>query len=164
LRKQEMLVSIPAVQPIADLELDHIASGFGMRMHPIHKIVKFHEGMDFTAPTGTEVHATGDGTVTFADYATNGFGIHVVIDHGFDMETVYAHLNEVRVRVGQRIKRGDVIGLVGNTGLSAAPHLHYEVHKDGEPVDPANYFFNDLTPAQYAALVDRARNASQSFD
>ena len=164
LRKQEMLASIPAVQPIAGLELDHIASGYGMRMHPIHKIVKFHAGMDFTATTGTEVHATGDGRVVFADYSTNGYGVHVIIDHGFDMETLYAHLDAVKVRAGQRVKRGDVIGVVGNTGLSAAPHLHYEVHKNGEALDPANYFFNDLTPAQYAALVDRARNASQSFD
>lgn len=164
LRKQEMLASIPAVRPIANLELDHVASGFGMRMHPILKIVKFHAGMDFAANTGIEVHATGDGRVTFADYSTNGFGIHVVIDHGFDYETLYAHLDEVSVRNGQLVKRGDVIGRVGNTGLSAAPHLHYEVHKNGEPVDPANFYFNDLTPAEYAAMVERSRNASQSFD
>lgn len=164
LRKQEMLASIPAVQPIANLELDHIASGFGMRMHPIFKIIKFHAGLDFAASTGTEVHATGDGRVTFADYNTSGFGNHVVIDHGFDLETLYAHLDVIKVHQGEHVKRGDVIGLVGNTGLSAAPHLHYEVHKDGEPIDPANFFFNDLTPQDYAALVDRARNATQSFD
>lgn len=164
LRKKEMLAGIPAVQPIANLELDHIASGFGERMHPIHKIIKFHAGMDFTAAVGTEVHATGDGRVTFADYAANGYGNHVIIDHGFDLASLYAHLDVVKVRPGQRVKRGDVIGLVGNTGLSAAPHLHYEVHRDGEPVDPANYFFNDLSPQEYTALVERARHATQSFD
>jgi hypothetical protein len=94
--------------------------------------------------TGTPIHATGDGRVTFADYATNGYGTHVVVDHGFEYETLYAHLSELKVRNGQRVKRGDVIGLVGNTGLSAGPHLHYEVHKNGEAVDPANYYFNDL--------------------
>ena len=164
LRKQDMLAGIPAVQPIANLELDHIASGFGMRMHPILKIIKFHAGMDFAATTGTEIHATGDGKVVFADYSTNGFGIHVIIDHGFDYETLYAHMDELNVRVGQMVKRGDVLGRVGNTGLSAAPHLHYEVHKNGEPVDPANFFFNDLTPQEYAAMVERSRNATQSFD
>ena len=164
LRKQEMLASIPAVQPISNAELDHVASGFGMRMHPIHKIVKFHAGMDFTAPVGAEIHATGNGRVELAEYASNGYGLHVIMDHGFDYKTLYAHLSEINVRAGQVVRRGDVIGRVGNTGLSVGPHLHYEVHRDGLPIDPANYFFNDLSPAEYALMVERSRNASQSLD
>jgi murein DD-endopeptidase MepM/ murein hydrolase activator NlpD len=135
LRKQEMLASIPAVQPIPNEDLTQTAGGFGMRIHPIHKIEKFHAGMDFTAK-GTPSMPRAMARVTFADYATNGYGTHVVVDHGFDYETLYAHLSELKVRNGQRVKRGDVIGLVGNTGLSAGPHLHYEVHKNGEAVDP----------------------------
>ena len=164
LRKQEMLASIPAVQPIPNEDLTQTAGGFGMRIHPIHKIPKFHAGMDFTAKQGTPIYATGDGRVVFADYATNGYGMHVIVDHGFDYETLYGHLSELKVRNGQRVKRGDVIGLVGNTGLSAGPHLHYEVHKGGEPVDPANYYFNDLTPEEYARMLELSRNAGQSLD
>ena len=164
MRKKEMLASIPAVQPIPNEDLTRTAGGFGMRIHPIHKIRKFHAGMDFTAKTGTPIYATGDGRVTFADYATNGYGTHVVVDHGFDYQTLYAHLSELKVRNGQKVKRGDVIGLVGNTGLSAGPHLHYEVHKNGEPVDPANYYFNDLTPEEYARMLEISRNAGQSLD
>ncbi len=163
LRKQEMLASIPSVQPIPT---DHtqVSSGYGSRLHPIHKIVKMHAGMDFTSPVGTEIHATGDGVVDFADYATNGYGIHVVIDHGFDYKTLYAHMDRLNVRKGQRVKRGDVIGVVGNTGLSAGPHLHYEVNKNNEPIDPANFFFNDLSPEEYVRMLELSRNANQSLD
>jgi murein DD-endopeptidase MepM/ murein hydrolase activator NlpD len=164
LRKQEMLASIPAIQPIPNEDLTRTAGGYGMRIHPIHKIPKFHAGMDFTAKQGTPIYATGDGRVTFADYATNGYGLHVVVDHGFDYETLYAHMSELKVRRGQKVKRGDVIGLVGNTGLSAGPHLHYEVHKGGEPVDPANYYFNDLSPEEYTRMLEISRNAGQSLD
>lgn len=164
LRKQEMLASIPAVQPIANEDLTQTASGFGWRMHPIHKIMKFHAGMDFTAKPGVPIHATGDGVVTYAEYGTNGYGMHVIVDHGFDYETLYAHLSKLEVRKGQRVKRGDVIGLVGNTGLSVGPHLHYEVHKGGQPMDPANYYFNDLTPEEYARMVEISRNAGQALD
>lgn len=164
LRKQEMLASIPAVQPIPNEDLTQTAGGFGWRIHPIHKIQKFHAGMDFTAKTGTPIHATGDGVVVYAEYGTNGYGMHVIIDHGFDYQTLYAHLSKLEVRKGQRVKRGDVIGRVGNTGLSAGPHLHYEVHKGGEPVDPANYYFNDLTPEEYARMVEISRNAGQTLD
>ena len=163
LRKQEMLASIPSIQPIPNGKT-RVSSGFGERIHPILKIAKMHEGLDFTSPVGTEVHATGDGRVATAEYSTNGFGIHVVIDHGFGYETVYAHLSQLKVRPGQRVKRGDLIGLSGNTGLSAAPHLHYEVHKAGIPMDPVNYLFNSLTPEEYAATIELARHASQSFD
>lgn len=164
LRKQEMLAAIPAIQPIPNEDLTMTAGGFGMRIHPIHKIPKFHAGMDFTAKQGTPIYATGDGRVTFADYATNGYGMHVVLDHGFDYETLYAHMSELKVRRGQKVKRGDVIGFVGNTGLSKGPHLHYEVHKGGEAVDPASYFFNDLSPEEYARMLELSRNAGQSLD
>ncbi len=164
LRKQEMLASIPAVQPIANDDLTQTASGFGWRMHPIHKIMKFHAGMDFTAKTGTPIHATGDGVVVYAEYGTNGYGMHVIVDHGFDYQTLYAHLSKLEVRKGQRVKRGDVVGLVGNTGLSVGPHLHYEVHKGGQPMDPANFYFNDLTPEEYARMVELSRNAAQALD
>ncbi|MBK8228842.1 MAG: peptidoglycan DD-metalloendopeptidase family protein [Flavobacteriales bacterium] len=164
LRKQEMLASIPAVQPIANDDLTQTASGFGWRMHPIHKIMKFHAGMDFTAKTGTPIHATGDGVVVYAEYGTNGYGMHLIVDHGFDYQTLYAHLSKLEVRKGQRVKRGDVVGLVGNTGLSVGPHLHYEVHKGGQPMDPANYYFNDLTPEEYARMVELSRNAAQALD
>ena len=164
LRKQEMLASIPAVQPIANDDLTQTASGFGWRMHPIHKIMKFHAGMDFTAKTGTPIHASGDGVVVYAEYGTNGYGMHVIVDHGFDYQTLYAHMSKLEVHKGQRVKRGDVLGLVGNTGLSVGPHLHYEVHKGGQPMDPANYYFNDLTPEEYARMVEISRNAGQALD
>ncbi|MBK7242216.1 MAG: M23 family metallopeptidase [Flavobacteriales bacterium] len=164
LRKQEMLASIPAVQPINNKDLTMIASGYGMRIHPIHKIPKFHAGMDFTAKVGTPIYATGDGRVTFADYSTNGYGLHVIVDHGFDYETLYAHMSVLKVKNGQRLQRGDLLGFVGNSGLSSGPHLHYEVHKGSEAVDPANYYFNDLTPEEYTRLLEISRNAGQSYD
>ncbi|MBK8499731.1 MAG: peptidoglycan DD-metalloendopeptidase family protein [Flavobacteriales bacterium] len=164
LGKQEMLASIPAIQPIPNEDLTQTAGGFGWRIHPIHKIQKFHAGMDFTCKQGTPIHSTGDGRVVYAEYGTNGYGMHVVIDHGFDYETLYAHLSKLEVRRGQKVKRGDVIGRVGNTGLSVGPHLHYEVHRRGEPVDPANYYFNDLTPEEYARMLELSRNAGQALD
>ncbi len=164
LLKQEMLASIPSIQPVANDDLTRTASGFGWRIHPIHKISKFHAGMDFTAKVGTPVHATGDGKVIFAEYSTNGYGLHVVIDHGYDYQTLYAHLSRMEVKRGQKVKRGDVIGKVGNSGLSSGPHLHYEVIKGQEPVDPVNFFFNDLSPAEYALMLELSRNAGQSLD
>jgi hypothetical protein len=164
LRKQDMLASIPSIMPVANEKLTSTAGGFGWRIHPIHKISKFHAGMDFTAKAGTPVYATGDGRVVFAEYATNGYGLHIVIDHGYDYHTLYAHLSKLEVRKGQKVKRGEVIGLIGNSGLSAGPHLHYEVHKGGEPVDPVNFFFNDLSPEEYALMLELSRNAGQSLD
>jgi len=163
IRKQELLAGIPSIQPIPN-ERTQVSSGFGERMHPILKINKMHAGLDFTSPVGTEVYASGDGRVTWSDYGTNGYGIHVIIDHGFGYETLYAHLSRTKVRNGQRVKRGDLIGLSGNTGLSSGPHLHYEVHKSGTPVDPVNYMFNSLTPDEYARMIELSRNATQSFD
>ncbi|HRH37838.1 MAG TPA: M23 family metallopeptidase [Flavobacteriales bacterium] len=164
LKKQEMLAGIPAVQPIPNEDLTQTAGGFGWRIHPIHKIQKFHAGMDFTCKQGTPIHATGDGRVIYAEYGTNGYGMHVIVDHGFGYQTLYAHMSKLQARVGQRVKRGEVLGLVGNTGLSVGPHLHYEVHRNGEPVDPANYYFNDLSPEEYARMLELSRNAGQALD
>lgn len=163
LRKQEMLACIPSVEPIPN-DQARLSSGFGVRVHPILKIEKQHLGLDFTAPIGTEAHVTGDGRVIFAGYNTSGYGNHVVVDHGFGYETLYGHLSSVKVRTGQLVKRGDVIGLVGNTGLSSGPHLHYEVRKDGAHMDPVHYLFNSLTPEEYAEMIEISRNAGQSMD
>lgn len=163
-RKEEMLRSIPAIMPIRDKELTRVASSFGMRIHPFYKVLKMHNGMDFTAPTGTEIFSTGDGYVVEVNAAQRGYGYHVIIDHGFGFSTLYAHMSKIIVREGQRVKRGMVIGYVGNTGTSVAPHLHYEVHKNGQPVNPIHYYFNDLTPEQYEKLVEIASQPAQSFD
>ncbi len=162
--KEEMLSSIPAIQPLSNKDLKRTASGFGYRIHPIYKISKFHSGMDFTAPTGTEVYATGNGVIETVKSARRELGNHIVIDHGFGYETVYGHLDHFNVREGQKVKRGDVIGFVGSTGLSTAPHLHYEVLVNGRQVDPALYYFNDLTPEEYDRMLEIASKSGQTFD
>lgn len=161
--KVEMLASIPAILPIAIKDYKRVSSGFGYRIHPIYKQRIWHNGMDFTGKTGTPVYATGDGKVTFAKFS-NGHGRKVVINHGFGYKTVYAHLNGFNVRRGQKVKRGDIIGYLGNTGVSTGPHLHYEVHKDGAAQDPVNYYFNDLTADAYDKIVAAAANTGQSMD
>lgn len=163
MRKQDMLASIPSVEPIP-MDETRVSSGFGERLHPIYKIEKPHLGLDFTSPVGTKIHATGDGTVEFAGYNTSGYGIHVIIDHGYGYATLYGHMSVLKVRQGQKVKRGDIIGEVGSSGLSTGPHLHYEVHKDGVPVDPVNFLFNSLSPEEYARMVEIAGNAGQSMD
>jgi len=163
-RKEDMLRSIPAIQPISNSDLKRIASSFGMRIHPFYKVPKMHTGMDFTAPTGTDIYATGDGVVQKVDYSQRGYGNHVVIDHGFGYATLYAHMHSISVRPGQKVKRGSVIGQVGNTGMSVAPHLHYEVHKAGKQINPINYFFNDLTPEEYEKVIELSSLPTQSFD
>jgi murein DD-endopeptidase MepM/ murein hydrolase activator NlpD len=162
--KDEMLQSIPAIQPVSNKDLKRIASGFGMRIHPIYKIAKMHAGLDFTADIGAEVYATGDGVVQSIDDKLSGYGHHVMLKHGFGFETLYAHLSKVLVRPGEKVKRGQVIGYVGNSGTSTGPHLHYEVIKNGEKVNPVFYFYNDITPEQYEDLLERAANANQSLD
>jgi murein DD-endopeptidase MepM/ murein hydrolase activator NlpD len=162
--KAEMLSSIPAIQPVSNKDLKRTAGGYGYRIHPIYKISKFHNGMDFTAPTGTEVYATGNGVVSMVKSERRELGNHIVIDHGFGYQTVYGHLDRFNVREGQKIKRGDIIGFVGSTGLSTAPHLHYEVKINGRNVDPAFYFFNDLTPDEYASMIEISSKSGQSFD
>jgi murein DD-endopeptidase MepM/ murein hydrolase activator NlpD len=162
--KEKLLGAIPAIQPVSDKNLTRIASGFGTRIDPVYKVPKFHAGLDFTAPIGTPIYATADGTVTDAGYNSGGYGNRVIIDHGFGYETLYGHMYRVKVRVGQRIRRGEVIGYVGSTGKSTGPHCHYEVHRNGTPVDPVYYFYNDLTPEQYDRLLKLAQTANQSFD
>jgi murein DD-endopeptidase MepM/ murein hydrolase activator NlpD len=162
--KEKMLSSIPAIMPVSNKDLTRTASGYGWRIHPIYKIRKFHEGMDFTAPTGTEVYATGDGIIEVVKSSKRGYGKRVVIDHGFGYKTRYAHLNEFNVRRGQEVKRGEVIGYVGSSGLSVAPHLHYEVMKGNKNVNPVDYYFNDLTPKQYEKMIFISSNSGQSLD
>ncbi len=163
-KKEEMLRSVPAILPISNKDLKRTASGFGLRIHPIYKIIKFHNGMDFTAPKGTEVYATGDGVITAKLSSKRGFGNHIKIDHGFGYTSLYAHLSGFNVNVRQKVQRGDVIGFVGNTGTSVANHLHYEIRLNGVNVDPVNYYFEDLTPAEYERMIEIASKTGQSFD
>jgi murein DD-endopeptidase MepM/ murein hydrolase activator NlpD len=162
--KEEMLSSLPAIQPISNKDLTRTASGWGLRVHPIYKIVRFHYGIDFTAPLGTDIYVTGDGVVESVNQAARGYGNHIIIDHGFGYKTIYAHLDRFNVRRGQRVKRGDVIGFVGSTGASLAPHLHYEVELNGTKVDPVNFFYNDLSPLDYERIIEIASRTGQSFD
>lgn len=163
-RKEEMLRSLPAILPVSNNDLTRTASGFGLRIHPIYKIIKFHNGMDFTAPAGTEVYATGNGIVKEVNSSQRGLGKHIIIDHGFGYQSVYAHLSNFNVRGNQRVQRGDVIGYVGNTGTSVANHLHYEIKLNGQNVDPVNYYFEDLSPAEYERMIEIASKTGQSFD
>ncbi len=162
--RAEMLTTIPAIQPISNPDLTLIASGYGHRIHPIYKIMKMHEGIDFSAPVGTPVHATGDGVVESVTRSARGLGNRILIDHGEGYKTFYACMDELSVRSGQSVKRGDLIGTVGDTGLSAAPHLHYEVHLNDEPVNPVNYFFLELIPEEYDRLILISLLSGQSFD
>ncbi len=162
--KEKFLASIPAIQPISNKNLTRIASGYGYRIDPIYKDRRAHLGMDFTAPHGTPIYATADGVVTDAGFNTGGFGNRVVINHGNSYETLYGHMFRIKARVGQRVKRGEVIGYVGNTGKSSGPHCHYEVHRYGNPVNPIYYFYNDLTPAQFDRLLKIAAASNQSMD
>jgi murein DD-endopeptidase MepM/ murein hydrolase activator NlpD len=158
------LASIPAIQPIANKDLKRIASGFGYRIHPIYKTTKFHSGIDFTAPTRTPVYATGNGNIVFAKYEGRGYGNHIIVNHGFGYRSLYGHLSSIEVYEGQKVKRGELIGYVGNTGTSTAPHLHYEVEKGAKKVNPINYFFNDISEADYEAIRDISARPTQSFD
>ena len=162
--KADMMASIPAIQPIANKDLTRVASGFGWRIHPIYKTEKLHAGMDFTAPVGTEIYATGNGTVSRVEYNGRGYGNNVTIKHGYGYETLYAHMSSIKARQGQKIKRGDLVGFVGNTGTSIGPHLHYEVRKNNNPVNPVNFYYNDLTPEEYEKMLEISARAGQSFD
>ncbi len=162
--KEKMLAHLPAIQPVENKDLKRMASGYGWRIHPILKTRRFHYGMDFTAKTGTPIYATADGVVKHAGWKANGYGKHVVINHGFGYETLYGHMSKVAVKNGQKVKRGQVIGYVGNTGLSAGPHCHYEVHVNGKKVNPINFYYNDLTPEMYTRLRKMAKEENQSLD
>jgi len=163
-RKEEMLRSVPAILPISNKDLTRTASGFGLRIHPFYKIIKFHYGMDFTAPAGTDVYATGNATVVAVLRSKRGPGNHIILDHGFGYTSIYDHLSDFNVRVGQKVQRGDVIGYVGSTGMSVANHLHYEIKLNGTNIDPANYYFEDLTAAEYERMIEISSKTGQSFD
>ena len=162
--KEALLAAIPAVQPVSNQDLTRMASGYGWRLDPFTKARKFHKGMDFTAPKGIPIYATGNGVVTRADNASSGFGNHIRIDHGFDYLTIYAHLSKYNVRKGQRVKRGDLIGFVGSTGRSQAPHLHYEVWYKDQAVNPINFYYGDLTPEEFQEMLLRSSQEGQSYD
>ena len=162
--KSKMLASIPAIQPVANKDLKRMTSGYGYRIHPIYKTRKMHYGMDFSAKVGTEIYATGDGVISKVKRSKRGYGNYVKINHGFGYETLYAHMSKYIVKKGQKVKRGEVIGYVGNTGISTAPHLHYKVRKDNKKINPVNFYFNDLTPEEYEKMLELASQPNQSFD
>ncbi|MGZ5285785.1 MAG: M23 family metallopeptidase [Flavisolibacter sp.] len=162
--KEKLLAATPAIQPVSNKDLSRIASGFGYRIDPVYKTVKFHAGLDFTAPQGTPIYATADGTIRTAGLSDGGYGNYVVIDHGYGYETLYGHMVRIKARRGQRVKRGEVIGYVGSTGKSTGPHCHYEIHKNGQKLDPVYFFYNDLSPQQFDQLLKRAAASNQSFD
>lgn len=161
--KEKLFAAIPAIQPVANKQLIALASGFGMRVHPIYKVKKMHTGIDFAAAIGTPIYATADGKIEEVSVRFSGYGKMVVIDHGFGYKTRYAHMHDFAVRQGQNIKRGELIGYVGDTGLSTAPHLHYEVLMNGVLINPIHYFFNDLSPAEYEKITELASIENQSL-
>lgn len=163
-KEQEIrMENIPAIQPVMNKDLKRVASGYGMRIDPVYHVRKFHQGMDFTAPTGTEIFATGNARVEFTGWK-QGYGNTVILDHGYGYKTLYAHLYKSLVRKGQKVRRSDIIALVGNTGKSTGPHLHYEVRLNGKPVDPRNYYFYDLSPEEYDQMIQLSNNVGQMLD
>lgn len=163
-QKTELLMSIPAIQPISNKKLKAFSSGFGYRIDPIYKTYKMHTGVDFTAPTGTPVYATGNAKVALVAKDDRGYGNHIILNHGYGYQTLYAHLSRFQVRNGQKVKRGEVIGYIGNTGKSTSPHLHYEVIKDGKKINPINFFYSDLNATDFEELVKTASTINQSSD
>ncbi len=165
--KASLLASTPSIKPV---RLDHLSkdvqqlSGFGIRLHPVHKINKMHTGIDFTAPIGTSIQATGDGRIERIENKVSGYGRSVLINHGYGYKTLYAHMQTIKVRVGEKVKKGEILGTIGNSGLSTGPHCHYEVWFNGKPVNPIHYCMDGLTPAEYQELVEQATTANQSFD
>jgi murein DD-endopeptidase MepM/ murein hydrolase activator NlpD len=161
--KSQMLASIPAIQPVSNKELSRFASGFGMRIHPIYKVKRMHTGCDFSAPRGTPIYATGNGKVKTVRTHPGGYGKEIEIDHGYGYVTKYAHLDNFNVKIGQKVKRGELIGWVGNTGASTAPHVHYEIIYNGRKVNPVHYFYQDLTPSDYERILEMASIENQSL-
>lgn len=162
--KEKLLASIPAIMPLNNKNLKHMPGGYGWRTHPIYKTQEFHPGMDFAAEQGTPIYATGDGIVEVADASAQGYGNHVVINHSYGYKTLYGHMSRIATKPGMKLKRGDLIGYVGSTGLSTGPHVHYEVIKNGEKVNPINFYYNDLSPEQYQLMLELSSKSSQSFD
>lgn len=163
-QKEELLATIPAIQPIQNSDLKRMASGYGWRSDPFTKARKFHYGMDFSAATGTPIYASGNGTVTRADANSSGYGKHIRIDHGFNYVSLYAHLSKYNVKKGQKVKRGDVIGYVGSTGRSVAPHLHYEIFKDGERINPRNFYYGSLTSEEFNEMLKASSLINETLD
>jgi len=161
--KENMLQNLPAIQPVLNKNLKQMASGYGWRIDPVYHTRRFHAGMDFAAPVGANIYATGNGQVISAGWQ-QGYGNCVQINHGYGYVTLYGHMSAFKIRAGQKVKRGDVIGLVGSTGKSTGPHLHYEVHFKGEIMNPQNYYFLDLSPADYDRMVQMSNNSGQMFD
>ena len=162
--KEKMLSHIPAIQPVSNKNLNRMASGYGYRIHPIYKTRKMHWGMDFSAPMGTPVYATGDGKVEKVQWSRRGYGNQVKINHGYGYKTFYAHLKKFTVKKNQNVKRGDLIGYIGNSGTSTAPHLHYEIIKNNRRVNPVNFYFNDLSEREYDEMLKLSSLRNQSFD
>ncbi|MGB8190456.1 MAG: M23 family metallopeptidase, partial [Chitinophagaceae bacterium] len=162
--KEQLLAGTPAIQPVSNKDLNRVASGFGYRIDPVYKTVKYHAGLDFAAPQGTPIYATANGVVKVAGNLGNGYGNHVVVNHGYGYETLYGHMFKISVRNGRQVKRGEILGYVGSTGKSTGPHLHYEVHKNGRPLDPVYFFYNDLTPEQFDRILKVAAASNQSLD
>ncbi len=162
--KEKLLEAIPAIQPVRNEDLSRMASGYGWRSDPFTKARKFHWGMDFTSPRGTPVYATGDGVVERADNRAAGYGDHIRIEHGYGYVSLYAHLSKYNVRKGQKVKRGDLIGFVGSSGRSQAPHLHYEIFKDGERINPINFYYGSLSAEEFEAMLKIANQENQSLD
>lgn len=162
--KSKMLSSIPAIQPVNNMDINRISSYFGNRTDPFYKVTKFHQGVDFSAPVGTEIYSTGDGKVVVVEKSRNGYGNQIIIDHGFGYKTRYCHLQKISVRKNEEVKRGQLIGTVGNTGKSSGPHLHYEVLKNDRAVNPIHFFFNDLTPEEYDLILEKSMLPSQTMD
>lgn len=164
INKSRLLACMPAIQPVSNHDLRRLSSYFGYRTDPYYKVQKFHEGVDFSAPIGTDIYATGDGTVISAERSMGGYGNQIIIDHGFGYKTMYAHLQSFKIKTGEKVTRGQIIGTIGSTGKSTSPHLHYEVWKSNSPVNPINYFFNDLSPQQYEEMLILSQRPSQTMD
>lgn len=163
-KKEEKLQSLPAIQPVSNHDLKRMASGYGWRIDPVYGVSKFHAGMDFTAPKGTEIYATGKGKVIKVNYSSGGYGKRVIIDHGYGYKTLYAHMSGFAVKQGEEVQRGQVIGYVGNTGKSVGPHLHYEVHKNGEKVNPVYFYYQDLDDSSFEEMIRLSENTGSSLD
>lgn len=162
--KSEMLSCIPAIMPVKNVDIYRISSHYGQRTDPFYKVTKFHNGIDFSGPEGIGIYASGDGTVIKVEKNKSGYGNNIIIDHGYGYKTRYAHLKDIKVKKGNKVKRGQEIGTMGNTGKSTAPHLHYEVLKNNKAVNPINFFFNDITPEEYDKILELSQYPSQTMD
>ncbi len=165
--RDEMYAAVPTIKPIREDKLNRkitLLSGFGMRLHPIHKVMRPHKGIDFSCPKGTPIYVTGNGKVIKVEKKKTGYGWNVRVSHGYGYQTLYAHMSKIDVKVGQEVKKGEVIGLVGSTGTSTSPHLHYEVHYLGKAVNPIHYVLDGLSTEEYQNMVDMSSLNNQSFD